>query len=43
VFYGEEVALSANARHGAVQFGLTLAGDSRKALLGSWHGAAAPV
>jgi len=42
VFYCEEVALSTTAREGAVQFGLALAGDSRMALLGSWHGAAAP-
>ena len=39
VFYGEEVALSANGRSGAIQFDLALAGDSRMALLGSWHGA----
>ena len=43
VFYGEEVALSTTAREGAVQFGVALAGDSRMALLGSWHGAAAPI
>ncbi|MFZ2650684.1 MAG: hypothetical protein WA210_11340 [Burkholderiaceae bacterium] len=43
VYYGKDVALSANAHDGAVQFGLALAGDSRMALLGSWHGAAAPV
>ena len=43
VFYGEEVALSAKTREGGVQFGLALAGDSRMALLGSWHGAAAPI
>jgi acyl dehydratase len=43
VFYGEEVALSANARDGVVQFGLALAGDSRMALLGSWQGATAPI
>jgi hypothetical protein len=43
VFYGEEVALSANTRDGAVQFGLALAGDSRMALRGSWHGAVAPI
>jgi hypothetical protein len=41
VFYGEEVALSADVRDGAVQFGLRLAGDSRMALLGSWRSGAA--
>jgi len=43
VCYGEEAALSANARDGAAEFGVALAGESRMAPLGSWQGAAAPV